>query len=359
MNKMLNQYFIKIVLCLFCIISYAQEKKTLTPKFSIAYKINEPIIIDGEPNENSWKKVNWSSNFIDIEGLKVPKYQTNIKMLWDENYFYILAKMEEPHVWGDIDQHDAIIFNNNDFEVFIDPDGDTHNYYELEVNALNAIWDLFITKPYRELNSPVLNDWEINGLKSAVSVNGTINDPSDIDKGWILEMAIPWSAYKTSYFHKNVPVDNFWRFNFSRVNWQYEITDGKYSRKKDENGTYFHEYNWVWSPQGVINMHEPEKWGYVYFSSNEVGNDTTFSIPQDEKIKWELYSFYRAQKKHYLEQNKWLKSINKIRESKVIIDGEVLIFFIENHSFGWVISVKSPFTNKLLSIREDGKFNSK
>jgi len=47
------------------------------------------------------------------------------------------------------------------------------------------------------------------------------------------------------------------------------------------------------------------------------------------------------------------------RESKVIIDGEVLIFFIENHSFGWVISVKSPFTNKLLSIREDGKFNIK
>ena len=128
MNKMLNQYFIKIVLCLLCVISYAQEKKTLTPKFSIAYKINEPIIIDGEPNENSWKKVNWSSNFIDIEGLKVPKYQTNIKMLWDENYFYILAKMEEPHVWGDIDQHDAIIFKNNDFEVFIDPDGDTHNY---------------------------------------------------------------------------------------------------------------------------------------------------------------------------------------------------------------------------------------
>ena len=49
-------------------------------------------------------------------------------------------------------QHDAVIFHNNDFEVFIDPDGDTHNYYELEINALNTVWDLFITKPYRELN---------------------------------------------------------------------------------------------------------------------------------------------------------------------------------------------------------------
>ena len=43
-------------------------------------------------------------------------------------------------------------------------------------------------------------------------------------------------------------------------------------------------------------MHEPEKWGYVYFSSKQIGFKETFSIPQDEKIKWKLYELYRAQK---------------------------------------------------------------
>ncbi|GAL81870.1 hypothetical protein JCM19274_2854 [Algibacter lectus] len=156
------------------------------------------------------------------------------------------------------------LFHNNDFEIFVDPTGDTHNYYELEINALNTAWDLFVSKPYRN-NNVVLNDWNITGLKSAVKVNGTINNPNDIDKGWVLEIAIPWAAYKTGYFHKNVPTDQFWRVNFSRVNWDHQITNGKYERKKDANGKLLHEYNWVWSSMGVINMHEPKNGLMFYF----------------------------------------------------------------------------------------------
>ena len=113
-------------------------------------------------------------------------------MLWDENYYYILAKIIEPHVWGNIKERDAVVFYNNDFEVFIDPDGDTHNYYELEINALNTVWDLFINKPYRELGNVVLNDWNYTGLISAITVDGTLNDSNDTDKSWTLEIAIPF-----------------------------------------------------------------------------------------------------------------------------------------------------------------------
>jgi hypothetical protein len=128
----------------------AQSVLEIRPNTYTAYKTQDSITIDGISNEVAWNSVEWSSDFVDIQGGESPKYQTNIKMLWDETYFYILAKIEEPHVWADISQHDAIIFHNNDFEVFVDPDGDTHNYYELEINALNTVWDLFITKPYRE-----------------------------------------------------------------------------------------------------------------------------------------------------------------------------------------------------------------
>lgn len=346
-----------LFLC-FLTVSCAQSKKDIIPNSYIAYHTSESIEIDGNDHDASWNKVNWSDPFMDIQGIKKPTYNTQVKMLWDDTYFYILAKIEEPHVWADIKDHDAIIFHNNDFEVFVDPDGDTHNYYEMEINAINTVWDLFISKPYRETNV-VLNDWTITGLKSAIKIDGTLNDPSDTDIGWVVEMAIPWSVYKTSYFEKNVPVDSFWRVNFSRVNWDFQITDGKYERKKDANGQFLHEYNWVWSPQGVINMHEPEKWGYVYFSSKEAGSKDTFEIPNDEKIKWELYKLYRAQKKHYSTHNTWLASIETLSPSPMVVDGKKIKPTLENHSSGWAITVKSPFSNKLLIIREDGKIITK
>jgi len=347
-------YLTVFFLCV-SITACAQSRKDIIPKSYIAYHTPENIEIDGSDTDASWNKVDWSDPFIDIEGIKKPTYNTQVKMLWDDTYFYILAKIEEPHVWGDITDRDAIIFHNNDFEVFVDPDGDTHNYYELEINAINTLWDLFITKPYREKNV-ALNDWTATGLKSAIKIDGTLNNPNDKDTGWVVEMAIPWSVYKTSYFEENVPEDKFWRVNFSRVNWDFQLANGNYERKKDSKGKFLPEYNWVWSPTGVINIHEPEKWGYVYFSSKEAGFKDTFEISNDEKIKWELYKLYRTQKEHYAAHNTWISSIEDISKSPIIVDGKTIKPALENHSFGWTIKAKSPFSDKLLIIREDGKF---
>ena len=199
---------LSLAVTFFSLLGYAQSEKEVTPKSYIAYKTSKEIVIDGDEADKAWEKASWTTPFVDIEGIETPKYKTQVKMLWDDKYYYILAKMEEPHVWANLRQRDTIIFYNNDFEVFIDPDNDTHNYYELEINALNTAWDLFINKPYREKNT-VLNDWNIDGLKSAVKIDGTLNNASDIDKGWTLEIAIPWSVYKTSYFDDIVPKDKF------------------------------------------------------------------------------------------------------------------------------------------------------
>jgi hypothetical protein len=346
-----------IIGCL-SLMSCAQSKKEIIPNNYIAYQTSSAIKIDGEGNDASWNKVAWSQPFIDIEGENKPTYNTQVKMLWDETYFYILAKIEEPHVWANLKQKDTIIFYNNDFEVFIDPDGDTHNYYELELNALNTNWDLFVSKPYREGNV-VLNDWTATGLKSAIKVDGTINNPNDIDKGWVIEMAIPWSVYKKSYFEKNVPKDQFWRVNFSRVNWDFQINNNKYGRKKDAEGKFLHEYNWVWSPTGVVNMHEPEKWGYVYFSSKLAGKKDEFNIPQDEKIKWELYKLHRAQKDYFKTHKVFATSIDSLTTSTIIVGQKTLKAILENHSTGYNLTIQSPFSNKKLIVTEDGKFISK
>lgn len=320
-----------------------------TPKTYTAHQIVDRIIVDGQPDEKSWQQSKWSDNFIDIEGEKIPHFQTRMKMLWSDTYLYIYAELQEPHVWADLKQRDTIIFYNNDFEVFIDPDGDTHNYYEFEMNALNTVWDLFLSKPYRN-HGAILNDWDFKGLHSAVAVNGTLNNMNDIDQSWSVEIAIPWTFNSDSHSQVEPPINEYWRINFSRVQWQHDIIDQKYYRKKDSStGQYLKENNWVWSPQGVINMHEPEHWGFVYFSTKTLNTDNIFMIPQDEHIKRHLYQLSRDYRKNNDDEI--------IQQPTTILDKEIEIK-LAKHPFGWAIWTISPFTNKKLILHDDGKFEA-
>ncbi|MFT5737753.1 MAG: hypothetical protein ACI9SG_002103 [Maribacter sp.] len=343
--------FVLFTLCLGSISIVAQNM----PRTYVAYNTTETVTVDGKMTELAWQKAQWSQLFKDIEGEKAATHQTRVKMIWDEDNLYFFAQLNEPQVWATLKQKDTVIFYNNDFEIFIDPDGDTHDYYELEINALNTIWDLYLSKPYRN-GSHVLTNWDVKGLQSAVQINGTLNDPKDIDEGWSIEIAIPWSFTKGPVGKTIVPKNEFWRLNFSRVNWDYELTDQRYSRKKDGNGNYLPEYNWVWSPQGVINMHEPEHWGYVYFSVEAVGADTIFEIPQDDHIKWYLYELYRDYRGEGSRKVTWSENESEFTTLPKLILGKSISPRLETNSFGFTIWTISPFTGDKLIIHHDGKF---
>ena len=349
----LRSFFILIVLqsCF----SLSLGAQSIAPRSYTAYKLDESLTIDGLAEEKAWQLAPWSADFTDIKGESIPNYKTQLKMLWDAQHLYVYARMEEPHIWGTLKQRDTVIFYNNDFEMFIDPDGDTHNYMELEINALNTVWDLFLSKPYRE-NGKILDHWDIKGLKSAVAYQGTLNDPSDIDTAWTLEIAIPWEVLREG--GGPLPENNFWRINFSRVQWQFDLLENRYQRQKDTSGQYVSESNWVWSPQGVINMHEPEHWGYVYFSSTSISLQQfeVFKIPKDEKIKWKMYQLYRAQKAYYHKHQYWATDLKSLHSEPLIVEGELLQPKLEVHTTGWNLSIRSPFTSNDLIIREDGYF---
>jgi hypothetical protein len=236
----------------------------------VCHRTPETLEIDGALDEQEWSSAAWSEEFVDIEGIDrpAPRWRTRVKMLWDDEFFYIGAELEEPHVWATLSERDAVIYRDNDFEVFIDPDGDTHDYFELEINALGTVWDLFLDKPYRD-GGKARTDWDIAGLRAAVSVGGTLNDPSDRDRAWTVELAIPWSGLAV---HRAPRDGESWRVNFSRVQWKLEIVDGEYVKLTDPaTGQPLPEDNWVWSPQGAVNMHMPEMWGIVQFSDVPVG----------------------------------------------------------------------------------------
>jgi WD40 repeat protein len=280
----------------------------LPPRGYVCGRAAGPITIDGRLDEPAWDAAPWTEDFVDIEGeLRVtPRYRTRVKMLWDDRYFYVGAELKEPHVWGTLTKHDSVIFQDNDFEVFIDPAGSSHNYAELEVNALNTTWDLLLKKPYRDGGPPV-STWEIDGLKTAVHVHGTLNNPHDVDEGWTVEIAIPWEALAKLSRQPAPPRDgDQWRVNFSRVEWRHEIVDGKYRKIP-----HLREDNWVWSPQGVVDMHRPETWGYVQFSTAPPGK-AAFRPDVAGPAKHLLHRVYYAQRKYHAEHRRYAATLAEL-----------------------------------------------
>jgi hypothetical protein len=239
-----------------------------TPRRYFAQFAVTPPVIDGRMNEAAWATIPWSDDFVDIEGdaRPEPRLRTRFKMIWDSTAVYIVADMIEPQLWATITQRDAVIFHDNDFEVFLDPDGDGRAYFELEINALNTVWDLFLPVRYRD-GGRARNAWDMAGLLHAVNLRGTLNDPSDTDHGWSVELAIPYADLRQPEVTTAIPrVGTVWRVNFSRVQWNLAVVDGRYVKTDTVTAANPHpEMNWVWSPMGLVDMHLPDRWGYVEF----------------------------------------------------------------------------------------------
>jgi hypothetical protein len=235
------------------------------PKSYRCRRADHPVRVTGRGDDPAWASADWTDDFVDIEGDAKPKprFRTRAKMLWDDQFLYVFAQMEEPHVCGTITRRNAVVFYDNDFEVFMDPDGDGDNYYEFEMNALNTVWELTLPVRYSRGGKPI-DPSNLPGLVSAVHVDGTLNDPSDIDRGWSVEVAFPMAALARYNLGRATPPKpgDVWRINFSRVEWTHSVVDGRYVKPPREQVP---EDNWVWSPQGLIDMHQPEHWGYVTF----------------------------------------------------------------------------------------------
>jgi hypothetical protein len=317
-------------------------RETSVPRGYVCVYTRFPLAIDGMLNDEAWQTAPWSAKFLDIEGTvrPEPRHRTRMKMLWDDSSLYIGAELEEPHVWGTLTKRDTVVFYDNDFEVFIDPDGYNHEYYELEMNVLNTVWDLLLKKPYRDGGPPV-DGWNIKGLKTGVHVYGTVNEPSDIDEGWSVEISMPWSALE-EYAHRAAPPKegDQWRINFSRVEWDRDAVDGKYRKVQGRP-----EHNWVWSPQGVIDMHRPEFWGYVQFTRTS-GRGVAVLPDSSAPARSQLLQVYYAQKEFHERSQRWATSLDELlRLTDLPVSDRLTSLSMESTRDGFLASVTVRYGN--------------
>lgn len=280
-------------------------------------KINSEITIDGILDENAWNDAELTNKFVilgnDVDEANQAGYA---KMLWDDTYLYVAFISEDTKIWGTFQNQDDPLYKEDVVEVYIDPDGDGENYIEVEVNPLNTIFDLWLTKPYSQggkSNVP----WTMEGLVTAISVNGTISNNSDVDTVWICEMAMPFSEMAFAAPSMNFPPleNEFWKFNLYR-----------FDRTSTNNSTG-EATGWSQTNGG---QHEPSKFGAITFvglatdvdqsnSANQIVDEyvlhqnypnpfnpstqISFSVPKATHVQVSVYNMLGQQNNVLMNQN--------------------------------------------------------
>jgi hypothetical protein len=99
-------------------------------------------------------------------------------------------------------------------------------------------------------------NWDYPGLMSAVNVQGTLNDDSDTDVGWTVELAFPWSGMK-SLFEKEIQpkTGESFRINFSR-----------FDIPSVENPDPNKHPGWSLTPHKIYDSHIPRCFCYVHLT---------------------------------------------------------------------------------------------
>ncbi len=309
----------------------------IVPRGYVCRHTDTPIVVDGKLDDAAWASVPWTEDSVDIQGEAQPKprFHTHVKMLWDDDYLYIAAELEEPHVWATLTNHDSVIFLDPDFEVFIDPKGTTHNYYEFEMNALNTSWDLMLDKPYMDRGNPN-NAWDIPGLKTAVQVNGTLNNPSDTDEGWTLEIAFPWKVLAEHARHAGPPTEGEqWKIDFSRVEYGKSRRPAASMRKSRTRPRIIG----IWSPHGVIDMHRPEMWGLLQFTLKPASEAVSVAPIPGKPARDLAIEVYYAQRDFRKENHRWATNIAELAIKTDALPSGVEAPTIESTTDGYVCSV--------------------
>ncbi len=258
-----------------------------------AYRTTEPLNIDGRLDETNWQASPRSPRFSDLIKGAPGIHDTRTAVLWDDTYLYVGYWIEEPFVEAKFTERDSPIYEDNDVELFI---AGQDGYYEFEINAFGTIYEVFFIWEAEYANAgydklPQFDrsadqvrsfpgvgfqnhprgkrigywNWDFPGLKSAVHIDGTINDNTDRDRGWTVELALPWDGMRALALpdQRSLPPKDgdIWRMDFSRFNRYKEAPPA------DDPG------GWAWSPHGAWDSHIPEVFPYIHFSTKPVDQE--------------------------------------------------------------------------------------
>jgi transposase len=253
--------------------------------------------VDGRLAEAAWQAAPKSPRFVDMVTGQPGFFDTRAAALWDDQNLYIAFWVEERFVEARLTERDAPVFMDNDVEVFIDG-GDC--YYEFEINALGTVYEVFFiwqaadqrgsrfdVPEFDLLARRALSfagnydrtgslfwrgthprgarwaflDWDFPGQRSAVTVQGRINDRSVVDQGWQVTLAFPWAGMSWLANGRSLP---------PQAGDVRSIFFGRFERLEVGGALPRPQPAWCWNKHGTLDTHIPKCFTRVHFSSQPV-----------------------------------------------------------------------------------------
>jgi len=258
-----------------------------------ALRVRHPFTVDGNLDKYPWQAAPKSPPFTDLMDGSPAFLETRCAVLWDDRNLYVAFWISEPKIRAQMTERDSRIYLENDVEVFI---GGDDCYYEFQINALGTVYEVFyiwqeaykrggrFDRPEFDLcsaNVDVLGgfqdgsryekhprgkrwafmDWDFPGLKSAVKLDGVINDDSCVDRGWTVELAFPRQGMNALFKPGMMPAGagSTLRMDLSRFE---KLAYNGYKPERHPG--------WALNQHGVYDSHIPECFSYIHLSDETV-----------------------------------------------------------------------------------------
>ncbi|MEO1983239.1 MAG: carbohydrate-binding family 9-like protein [Fuerstiella sp.] len=236
-----------IAVTLTCVVDVGRAAGKL-PHYTV-HRADGSIQIDGRLNEVAWRNAATFEDFRFTWWKTGKQEQTIARMLWDDQFLYVSYKCSDAWISAVQTEHDSPVYQDDCVELFTAPSPERpQDYFNIEMNVNGAVLDQHHADGPGRVKG---QNWNAEGILIATSVDGTLNDDSDRDGGWILEVAIPFSNF-TLVSGQPHPLDgDVWHLNLNRLG-------GKTNPQHSQ-----------WSPgtTAIPAFHAPDTFGRVTFSS--------------------------------------------------------------------------------------------
>ncbi len=218
----------------------------------ICRRNTSPIVIDGRLDERAWANARPLGDFVLASGQGKPNLPSEVRACWDDDNLYLAFICVDTDIWATMRERDDPIYEEEAVEAFLCSGDDVTHYFEFEVSPRNVVFDAAIICPEsgdrRFMKADVT--WNCEGLQSAVQVQGTLDDRSDVDDRWTVELALPFSQIGRE---GHPPQEGeTWRANCYRID---RAGEGEFS---------------CWSPTltDPPSFHVPARFGMLVFSES-------------------------------------------------------------------------------------------
>lgn len=224
-----------------------------TPPIPILYT-GSAIKIDGKLDDAAWKTAQAHEfNFYYRATTDSDRQKTKFRMLWDDQALYVAFEVQDNYITAREKTRDEAPYLDDCAEIFLIPeDTDLPLHFGFEVNLYKVANDFIYLNNFYKNEKVVVTGYDPE-YEVGVTINGSLNDNQDLDRGWVMEMAIPLKVLSSRGEFSSVSEGVIWKALAVRQD------------RNDLEGDRRTTSTWFANSEENFDVHAPKHFGRIQF----------------------------------------------------------------------------------------------